>query len=934
MDSSSSHTVGASDPPPRQPTPPSQLGGSFQLGEIEDLDFIFNDLVQVGRFDWPLSTAIADPIQETTSQQTVPGASLSTRVADRPHVGISRDEPTTGAGKVKKKTEELRRKVDAARKTVEGCPIGNDGNSLASSSFTLLQQQLQQQQQQQVHQLLHAKPNPGPAVVRGKTAEDPVRKSKRRKVCQACIACRKAHMSCDLVRPCGRCTKRGMGHLCVDAPKKVDPPKPPPSSVALAPIRPAPPPAVAGSASQIHYKPLQPSLAPLAASTAYVAPVPPPVSTPVAPDVPLTVANLTLEQQMTFLNLLQAGGGSMLPLSTPAMYSDAAFQAILNGSMTNQESGFNTTPSGLDFAPNTMSAVQPMHFPPFDPFSSHTSLIGGLMNSLDFQVETIPNSSEPHENSGAALFNSNLEGLPTGLRVFPPHSSTVPSPHPHSVPRSEASLAEGTRPQQIIHDHQRLQSPLHPSHSPHHPHQPASPQATLNPLGQAAEERLSSPSLLQARSPLTSLRSSTPGTPRSLRPSISSEQRLEPPTPAATFQTSAINRLQIPQTSLFASSSIGSEFAALAELWATVSTSDAPNNHETDGPSTPTVPHACSGPGGHGVKRCNTCPFTPLERFYLTAAGDQPAALGTATERLRDILHTKRRAGLLESHDYTAGYVRLGHHLTTQCSSTTRQRVLTVVSSFQTGFAALARNITDAELLASEETLERLLMEYDTLFGMMGIPSAVWRRTGEIVRANQAFADFVGLDPRLFTGGLVCIYDLLNEDSAVGYWERFGRVAFDSEEKGWMGTCTVRLRDKQDPPEEKKCAYSVTVRRDTVGVPLLCAGNFLPATSVPSRNADPLVLPSWVQESLDVADRLKKTRLVPSVGPSLAETAAKVHGQSPATPALATTSPSQSAALSSAVMSRDVANLVNSIDGTLPERDALRRALEDLVGVN
>ncbi|KAI8800485.1 hypothetical protein BJ742DRAFT_841341 [Cladochytrium replicatum] len=45
---------------------------------------------------------------------------------------------------------------------------------------------------------------------------------KRRKVCQACIPCRKAHMSCDDVRPCARCVKRNQAHLCTDAPKKSD----------------------------------------------------------------------------------------------------------------------------------------------------------------------------------------------------------------------------------------------------------------------------------------------------------------------------------------------------------------------------------------------------------------------------------------------------------------------------------------------------------------------------------------------------------------------------------------------------------------------------------------------------------------------------------------------------------------------------------------
>ncbi|KAK4166205.1 meiosis protein SPO22/ZIP4 like-domain-containing protein [Cladorrhinum sp. PSN259] len=42
---------------------------------------------------------------------------------------------------------------------------------------------------------------------------------KRRKVSQACLYCRRSHMTCDLERPCTRCVKRNIGHLCHDEPR-------------------------------------------------------------------------------------------------------------------------------------------------------------------------------------------------------------------------------------------------------------------------------------------------------------------------------------------------------------------------------------------------------------------------------------------------------------------------------------------------------------------------------------------------------------------------------------------------------------------------------------------------------------------------------------------------------------------------------------------
>ncbi|KAJ4368926.1 Transcription factor [Neocucurbitaria cava] len=52
-------------------------------------------------------------------------------------------------------------------------------------------------------------------------SEAPTKTSKkRRKVNHACIYCRRSHMTCDLERPCTRCVKRNIGHLCHDEPRE------------------------------------------------------------------------------------------------------------------------------------------------------------------------------------------------------------------------------------------------------------------------------------------------------------------------------------------------------------------------------------------------------------------------------------------------------------------------------------------------------------------------------------------------------------------------------------------------------------------------------------------------------------------------------------------------------------------------------------------
>lgn len=50
---------------------------------------------------------------------------------------------------------------------------------------------------------------------------DTLKASKRRKkVGSACVYCRRSHMNCDDSRPCKRCIKRNIGHLCHDSPPK------------------------------------------------------------------------------------------------------------------------------------------------------------------------------------------------------------------------------------------------------------------------------------------------------------------------------------------------------------------------------------------------------------------------------------------------------------------------------------------------------------------------------------------------------------------------------------------------------------------------------------------------------------------------------------------------------------------------------------------
>ncbi|KAG8691175.1 hypothetical protein FRC09_011700, partial [Ceratobasidium sp. 395] len=69
-----------------------------------------------------------------------------------------------------------------------------------------------------------ADPNDQHGTDGGKKGGTTTKGQKRRKVNHACLYCRRSHMTCDEGRPCQRCIKRDIGHLCHDERKQ--PPAP------------------------------------------------------------------------------------------------------------------------------------------------------------------------------------------------------------------------------------------------------------------------------------------------------------------------------------------------------------------------------------------------------------------------------------------------------------------------------------------------------------------------------------------------------------------------------------------------------------------------------------------------------------------------------------------------------------------------------------
>jgi PAS domain-containing protein len=171
-------------------------------------------------------------------------------------------------------------------------------------------------------------------------------------------------------------------------------------------------------------------------------------------------------------------------------------------------------------------------------------------------------------------------------------------------------------------------------------------------------------------------------------------------------------------------------------------------------------------------------------------------------------------------------------------SQASKQAILQPLSILRPKFRAIAQALTDMDHVVVEEAFERMLLDYDRVFAAMGIPACLWRRTGEIVKANREFAELLGIDAALLRDGRLCIYELMAEESAVNYWEKYGHVAFDSAQKAVLTSCVLRHRpsvaaEGAEPPAPDtqdgfiSCCFSITIRRDAWGIPSMIVGNFI-----------------------------------------------------------------------------------------------------------
>ena len=93
------------------------------------------------------------------------------------------------------------------------------------------------------------------------------------------------------------------------------------------------------------------------------------------------------------------------------------------------------------------------------------------------------------------------------------------------------------------------------------------------------------------------------------------------------------------------------------------------------------------------------------------------------------------------------------------------------------------------------------------------------------IQGNKEFASLVGVTTDDLKDGKLAIYELMSEESAVNFWEKYGAIAFDKGQKAVLTSCNLRTRDGI---KRKSCCFSFTIRRDRYNIPSCIVGNFIP----------------------------------------------------------------------------------------------------------
>ncbi|KAG2224083.1 hypothetical protein INT45_004964 [Circinella minor] len=183
--------------------------------------------------------------------------------------------------------------------------------------------------------------------------------------------------------------------------------------------------------------------------------------------------------------------------------------------------------------------------------------------------------------------------------------------------------------------------------------------------------------------------------------------------------------------------------------------------------------------------------------------------------------------GVRRPFNYAEGFHYLIEYVKEKMSREDLMRISRALALFRPSFLALIMNLNEEDLVFMEKCIQRTLLEYEKLISFSGTPTVVWRRTGEVCLVGKEFLLLTQWPRDTLLNKKTYIYELMDNRSAVEYWEKFSTHAFDNTDKSCTYSCILKTPSQKAVP----CTFCFTIKRDIFDLPSVIVGNFLPILS-------------------------------------------------------------------------------------------------------
>ncbi|PHZ10068.1 transcription activator of gluconeogenesis ERT1 [Rhizopus microsporus ATCC 52813] len=210
-----------------------------------------------------------------------------------------------------------------------------------------------------------------------------------------------------------------------------------------------------------------------------------------------------------------------------------------------------------------------------------------------------------------------------------------------------------------------------------------------------------------------------------------------------------------------------------------------------------------------------TTPYMPqqMNQQNLYGASSSSKGVGGTPEEVY--------TNIMKPYNYAEGFHYLIQYVRQKMNKEDLMQISRALALFRPSFLALIMNLTEEDLVFMEKCIQRTLLEYEKLISFSGTPTVIWRRTGEICLVGKEFSLLTQWTKDMLLSKKVYIYELMDNQSAVEYWEKFSKHAFDNTNKSCTYSCIIKTPQQKPVP----CTFCFTIKRDIFDLPSVIVGN-------------------------------------------------------------------------------------------------------------